>query len=1069
MKKIITILSFIIVSIILMASSGGITGRTAAPGETTCATVGCHNSFPLNSSTGSISITDNIPAIGYTPGQTYTINVIVSKAAVTLFGFDFEAVSSTNTTAGNITVINAITTQTAIGAGRQNITHKTNGGLTTNTHTFTFNWTAPSTNIGNVTFYTTGIAANKNGNTTGDYIYSTTKVVGGANIVTGIINGGPFCEGITGISIPFSAAPVFSAGNVFTAELSDASGSFGSPLVIGSLTSTTSGTIVSSVPLPSTPGTAYRIRVMGSVPSTTGTVNNSSLTINLQPSVANAGSNQSVCSTSVNLSANAPVSGTGIWSVLNGTATITNSTSPLTSATAIGAGTNVLQWAISNAGCSTSTSTVQIFSANPPSVANAASDQTVCTNYVTLTGNTPVSGTGSWSLVSGSGTITSPNNPTTTATNLGSGLNVFQYKITNNPCAATLDSVNITFSGTITVANAGPDQTVCSSSATLAGNTATNGAGSWSLISGTGIITNSTNPSTGVTSLGLGANIFRWTIVNGACTPVYDDVTITSVTVSASNAGISSSVCSTSSTLSATPPVYGTGVWSVTAGGASVSNSLSPTSIVTGLSFGINIFQWTVSNAPCASSVSTVTINKTGSISNSNAGPDQSVCGFTASLAANTPASGTGSWSVISGTATFANALLPTTSVTALGIGNNILRWTISNSGCTSTIDDVTISTSSVSVSNAGSSQTICSTSATLTATPAVYGVGTWSLISGSGTIVSPLNSSTAITGLGNGLNVFRWTISGLPCNPSFSDVSIDNCTGGPITTNAIPGSPFCNTTSYSLLVGFNTGGMFSGFYTAELSDATGSFTNAVAIGSGPSSPLSAVIPAGSAGGIGYRIRVINTSPLTIGSDNGNNLTINTCSITSINIDTIKGSPFCMSTSYSVSIPFTTVGSFTSAFIAELSDAAGSFTAPLTIGYGPASPVIATIPSGLPIGSNYKIRLKSNNGTYISPANNSGLSVNTCVIGIRELTYAQGINIFPNPNSGEFFITFDNNLEEVKVEIENVLGEKLYANYYSSVFAGSTFRINVSELSNSVFLLKIKIGRKEIVKRIVKY
>ena len=79
-----------------------------------------------------------------------------------------------------------------------------------------------------------------------------------------------------------------------------------------------------------------------------------------------------------------------------------------------------------------------------------------------------------------------------------------------------------------TPANAGPDQNVCGSSATLAANTPVVGTGIWSVISGSGTFANSNDPNTTVTGLSSGANVLRWTITSGACAPSFDDVTITS-------------------------------------------------------------------------------------------------------------------------------------------------------------------------------------------------------------------------------------------------------------------------------------------------------------------------------------------------------------------------------------------------------------------------------------------------------------------------------------------------------------------------------------------------------------
>src|SRR4029453_13276143 len=121
-----------------------------------------------------------------------------------------------------------------------------------------------------------------------------------------------------------------------------------------------------------------------------------------------------------------------------------------------------------------------------PTLANAGGDQTVCGPNTTLAGNTAVSGTGAWTLVSGTGTITTPASPTSTVTGLGSGANTFRWTISSGSCPASSDDVIITSDPAPTLANAGGDQTVCGPNATLAGNTAVSGTGAWPLVSGPG-------------------------------------------------------------------------------------------------------------------------------------------------------------------------------------------------------------------------------------------------------------------------------------------------------------------------------------------------------------------------------------------------------------------------------------------------------------------------------------------------------------------------------------------------------------------------------------------------------
>ena len=82
------------------------------------------------------------------------------------------------------------------------------------------------------------------------------------------------------ISVPFTVAGSFNSNNIFTAQLSDPSGSFANPVNLGTLFSSTSGTINALIPQSTTFGTAYRIRVIGISPSINGSVNNTALTIN---------------------------------------------------------------------------------------------------------------------------------------------------------------------------------------------------------------------------------------------------------------------------------------------------------------------------------------------------------------------------------------------------------------------------------------------------------------------------------------------------------------------------------------------------------------------------------------------------------------------------------------------------------------------------------------------------------------------------------------------------------------------------------------------------------------------
>ncbi|MCL4857499.1 MAG: InlB B-repeat-containing protein, partial [Flavobacteriales bacterium] len=103
-------------------------------------------------------------------------------------------------------------------------------------------------------------------------------------ITTGSITGSPFsiqCATNDNGSVAFISTDVYGAGNIYTAQLSDASGSFSFPVNIGTLTSTAnSGTINITIPAGTPSGSNYKIRVISSNPYIVGSAS-SAFTITL--------------------------------------------------------------------------------------------------------------------------------------------------------------------------------------------------------------------------------------------------------------------------------------------------------------------------------------------------------------------------------------------------------------------------------------------------------------------------------------------------------------------------------------------------------------------------------------------------------------------------------------------------------------------------------------------------------------------------------------------------------------------------------------------------------------------
>ena len=91
-----------------------------------------------------------------------------------------------------------------------------------------------------------------------------------------------FCAGSI-IRVPFRFTDCVFPTNIFTVELSDASGSFGAPVTIGTFISTVADTIFAIIPNNTVSGTNYRVRVVSSNPASIGSDNGQNLTVLPKP------------------------------------------------------------------------------------------------------------------------------------------------------------------------------------------------------------------------------------------------------------------------------------------------------------------------------------------------------------------------------------------------------------------------------------------------------------------------------------------------------------------------------------------------------------------------------------------------------------------------------------------------------------------------------------------------------------------------------------------------------------------------------------------------------------------
>ncbi|MEO6034471.1 MAG: choice-of-anchor V domain-containing protein [Verrucomicrobiota bacterium] len=146
--------------------SGAEPGYAGAPGESTC--LACHGQTTRS---GTVSLTGTPTSYGL--GSTYSLTVAVNTTGVR-FGFEMTAIDSAGRRAGTLqsTTTTQLKTTNVLGNARQYIEHTSTGNSVSS---WTFNWTAPSSAVGGITFYVAGLYANNQANTLGDTTYTTTR------------------------------------------------------------------------------------------------------------------------------------------------------------------------------------------------------------------------------------------------------------------------------------------------------------------------------------------------------------------------------------------------------------------------------------------------------------------------------------------------------------------------------------------------------------------------------------------------------------------------------------------------------------------------------------------------------------------------------------------------------------------------------------------------------------------------------------------------------------------------------------------------------------------------------
>lgn len=398
-----------------------------------------------------------------------------------------------------------------------------------------------------------------------------------------------------------------------------------------------------------------------------GTPVNITITVLPSATLPNAGMDEAICNASTyTLKGNNPIVGTGKWTIVNAPTAVTfaDDTQGNTTINGLQAG-NVytLRWTISDSNCSTASDDVQI-TVNPLSVGGTTTgDANVCAGAnggnINLTGQVgniirwerSIDNGISWS------TITSTANPYVYA-----NLTITtQYRavVQSGSCAEAFSTVTtITVNPGTVVANAGPDQNLCTgSSINLNGNDPAPNSGTWTITSAqTGVVI--TDPSlynTTVTGLVPGQTYtFRWTIIGfGVCPPSTDDITIIYYPVVTNNiTAPAAPICSgQNTTINGDVPTGGTGTyayqWQSSTDGntwTNIPSAINEDLTITAIASGY--FRRLVNSTSCPSFSNSVQLTVLPGLTNNTISADQNICIGTAAapLTGTTPNGGSGTY-----------------------------------------------------------------------------------------------------------------------------------------------------------------------------------------------------------------------------------------------------------------------------------------------------------------------------------------------------------------------------------------------------------------------------------------
>lgn len=509
-----------------------------------------------------------------------------------------------------------------------------------------------------------------------------------------------------------------------------------------------------------------------------------------------------VCEDFATIQATDTDAGTEFWEAI-GAGNITAINSATTTVTGLPSSEARFVWHVQHEGCNETTDTLAIFRYLTPTASVSDLANPVCGALNTdLAGNDPQgiqsTATGMWSVVEGDEDHVFLDDSSIYNTNLvidTGGYFALEWIVENGICAQARDTV-ATQVYNQPFAMAGADTNLTNQSGyQLAANNPlliqASATGFWQWIENpsNAQLSDSTQYNTTISNLAPNRYRLVWNVTNGNCLPVSDTVQIAVFQSPTAEAGADIDLCdATTTTLSANDPSTvqstATGLWEVVEGptGWNLADATQYNTQITGLDTGAYTLTWQITNDGITATDTLQIV--VGASVNAMTASDGGFCeGDTMLVSANNPldfqSTARGEWSQVSGPASviIKEKSSPSTEIeNADAEGTYVFRWTLTNPGCPSDSDDISMVRRLQEIAQTQADVDYCEVDTVwVTGNSPNQSQAVWSLISGDLSLLVTAGDSAQLSDLAYGAHQLLYEFQDTYCATTSDTLTIEN------------------------------------------------------------------------------------------------------------------------------------------------------------------------------------------------------------------------------------------------------------------------------------------------------